>query len=186
MRHGLPLYLPPITYSYIGINTDYVALHDQQHNPREPIDEAQYCNPFHPSPLESMDADTPDGTTLPSPDRPPNAAAVIIDGVHKANDQSNTIRFKTSTFDNQSNTIRFKTSTFELEACRPRFVIVLRLRPTIDPTQYNLTINRVKQSCSAQRFNPPQYDSTINCIKQYNESITILIKNQHKTINPTQ
>jgi hypothetical protein len=133
-----------------------------------------------------MHADTPDGTTLPSPARPPNAAAVIIAGVHKANDQSNTIRFKTSAFDTQSNTIQFKTSTFELEACRPRFVIVLRLRPTIDPTQYNLTINRVKQSCSAQRFNPPRYDSTINRIKQYNESITILIKNQHKTINPTQ
>jgi len=32
LRHGLLLYLPQITYSYVGINTNYVALHDIQEN----------------------------------------------------------------------------------------------------------------------------------------------------------
>ena len=76
LRHGLHLYLPQITYSYVGINTNYVALHDIQENQQMKHNFAilfirrlsNPCTPIHLS-----------------------ARRYLLRLVHKANDQSNTI-----------------------------------------------------------------------------------------------
>jgi hypothetical protein len=124
LRHGLLLYLPQITYSYIGINANYVALHDIQEN-----QQMKYNIAIH-----FIRCRSNQWTMIHLTAR----HYLLIRLVHRIcrccdhhwspyrTPPPSSQRKATAASDSHFN----MTSTFELKACCPCFVILLRLTMT--------------------------------------------------------